>query len=149
MRSSWDFNRRGIDRLNDDELIKAALRVLGNAYAPYSRFPVGAVVETEVGVFEGVNVENASYGLTICAERIAIGAAITAGARDVRTVVVASTSSPPASPCGACRQVIAEFGGKARVLLVNQKGERVETTIDVLLPDSFSFNPPAREGGGS
>ncbi|MAE70511.1 MAG: cytidine deaminase [Gemmatimonadetes bacterium] len=140
----------GIDRLNDDELIKEALRVLGNAYAPYSRFPVGAVVETEVGVFEGVNVENASYGLTICAERIAIGAAVTAGAREVRTVAVASTSSPPASPCGACRQVIAEFGGGARVLLVNQRGERVETSIEALLPDSFSFDPPpAREGGRS
>ena len=124
--------------------------MLGNAYAPYSRFPVGAVVETEVGVFEGVNVENASYGLTICAERIAIGAAVTAGAREVRTVAVASTSSPPASPCGACRQVIAEFGGGARVLLVNQRGERVETSIEALLPDSFSFDPPpAREGGRS
>lgn len=145
-----DAHIAGIDRLNDDELIKEALRVLGNAYAPYSRFPVGAVVETEVGVFEGVNVENASYGLTICAERIAIGAAVTAGAREVRTVAVASTSSPPASPCGACRQVIAEFGGGARVLLVNQRGERVETSIEALLPDSFSFDPPpAREGGRS
>ncbi len=124
--------------MHDDELIAAALAAQRNAYAPYSKFPVGAVVETECGIYAGVNVENASFGLTVCAERVAIGAAVAAGARRLRTVVVASECSPPASPCGACRQVIAEFGAEARVLLVNPQGERLATDMKALLPQSFT-----------
>jgi cytidine deaminase len=128
--------------LPDDELIAQALGALAHAYAPYSRFPVGAAVATDRGVFTGVNVENASYGLSICAERVAIGAAIAAGAKRVAAVAVASTSSPPAAPCGACRQVIAEFGPDARILLVSTGGERSDTSLTELLPDSFVFAPP-------
>ena len=128
--------------LRDPELEEAALRVLHNAYAPYSRFPVGAAVRTEAGVHLGVNVENASYGLTICAERVAIGAAVAAGARRLEAIAIATTASPPAAPCGACRQVIAEFGPAARVLLVNDQGEAAQTDMIALLPAQFTLAPP-------
>ncbi len=131
----------------DDELIAQALAALENAYAPYSRFPVGSAVATDRGVFVGVNVENASYGLSICAERVAIGAAIAAGATRITEVAVASTSSPPAAPCGACRQVIAEFGPDARILLAGTGGERAATSLPELLPASFAFTPPSAGGG--
>jgi cytidine deaminase len=135
--------------VEDTELIRSALDAMAQAYAPYSRFPVGAAIHTDSGVFVGVNVENSSYGLTICAERVAIGAAVAAGARRVHRVVVASTSSPPASPCGACRQVIAELGPDASVLSVNQAGERVEDTIEDLLPRGFRLRDLSAGEGGS
>lgn len=94
-----------------DSLVDAARAVQQQAYAPYSHFRVGAAVETDDGaVFVGCNVENASYGLTICAERAAVAAAVGAGARRIRRAVVVTDSDPPAAPCGACRQVLSEFG---------------------------------------
>jgi cytidine deaminase len=92
-----------------EKLIHRAVEVLSNAYAPYSGVKVAAAVETTDGdVFLGVNVENASYGLTICAERVAVAAAITAGKRAIKRVVIVSNTDEPLPPCGACRQVLRE-----------------------------------------
>ena len=90
-------------------LIARALAAQARAYAPYSKFAVGAAIDMGGVVFEGVNVENASYPLCVCAERTAIGVAVAAGQRELRAVAVATSASPPSSPCGACRQVLLEF----------------------------------------
>ena len=119
-------------------LVAAARGAMANAYAPYSRFHVGAAIEAADGrVFAGCNVESASYGLTVCAERMAIGAAVAAGARTLRRVVVTSDADPPVAPCGACRQLLAEFGLDTEVLAVGPAGERRWTLRD-LLPDAFT-----------
>ncbi len=120
-----------------DPLVTAARAAQQQAYAPYSRFHVGAALESEDGrVFIGCNVENASYGLTICAERAAVCAAVSAGARRFRRAVVVSDSDPPAAPCGACRQVLAEFGREFRIDGVGSKAS-VSWTIGELLPAAF------------
>jgi cytidine deaminase len=121
-----------------DPLIAAARAAQQEAYAPYSRFHVGAALESEDGrVFTGCNVENASYGLTICAERAAVCAAIGAGVRRFRRVVVVSDSDPPAAPCGACRQVLSEFGRTFRVDCIGPHASATWTMAE-LLPAAFS-----------
>lgn len=120
------------------ELYDAAREASARAYAPYSRFRVGAAVRTGQGtVFRGGNVENASYGLTCCAERSAIFAAVAAEGSDLRVREVAVyAEAASASPCGACRQVIAEFGPDARVLF--SLGDRIaDATVGELLPGRF------------
>jgi cytidine deaminase len=120
-----------------DPLVAAARAVQRRAYAPYSQFHVGCALEAEDGtVFVGCNVENASYGLTICAERAAVVAAVSAGARRFRRVVVVSDVDPPATPCGACRQVLAEFGRDLRVEAVGP-ARTVSWTVAQLLPGAF------------
>ena len=120
-----------------DTLVDAARAAQQRAYAPYSRFRVGCALEAEDGrVFVGCNVENASYGLTICAERAAVCAAVTAGAQRFRRAVVVSDAEPPAAPCGACRQVLSEFGPDLRVDAVGPAGA-VTWTIAELLPAAF------------
>lgn len=120
-----------------DRLVDLARGAQARAYAPYSRYRVGAAVETVSGdVFVGCNVENASFGLTICAERVAVFAAVAAGARAFRTVVIVSDSEPPAPPCGACRQVLAEFGKDVEVQSVGPTTKRV-WRIGELLPEAF------------
>lgn len=121
-------------------LAAAASSVREHAYAPASRFRVGAAVLGDDGrVFVGCNVENASYGLTICAERAAVCAAVAAGVRVLRAVAVATDLAEPASPCGACRQVLAEFGPDLEVLLVGRDGRQRTTTLAALLPAPFTF----------
>lgn len=122
-------------------LVAAARAVRRQAHAPYSKFKVGAAVRDERGrIHVGCNVENASYGLTVCAERNAVAAAVAAGARRVRAVAVASGARPPASPCGACRQVIAELGGAdTEVLIAGATGPASRTTLRALLPRAFSL----------
>ncbi|MEM6328735.1 MAG: cytidine deaminase [Planctomycetota bacterium] len=120
------------------KLAEAAARVRANAYAPHSGFRVGAAILAADGsVFTGVNVENSSYGLTICAERTAVCTAVTAGARSFRAVAVASSGGH--APCGACRQFLSEFGDHLTVVLVDSDGrqESRQTTIGELLPNSF------------
>jgi cytidine deaminase len=121
-----------------DPLVAAAQAVQRQAYAPYSNFQVGAALESEDGaVFVGCNVENASYGLTICAERAAILTAVSAGVRRFRRCVVVSDSNPPAAPCGACRQVLAEFGRGMRIDVVGPS-RTMSWTLEELLPAAFS-----------
>jgi cytidine deaminase len=122
------------------DLIKMALNAIKNAYAPYSKFRVGAVVRTKRGsVYTGVNIENASYGLTVCAERVAIFKAVSEGDQEIEEVIVAVETDELVAPCGACRQVIAEFNPHAKIIMVNNKGKVKETTLDKLLPDVFTF----------
>ncbi len=120
-----------------DELTKVAREAQQHAYAPYSGFRVGAALETEGGrVFAGANVENASYGVANCAERVALGAAVAGGERRFTRIVVVSDIDPPASPCGACRQALAEFGLDMRVESVGPRGARRWRLAD-LLPNAF------------
>lgn len=120
------------------DLVARARDAMRNAWAPYSEFRVGAAIEAADGrVFVGCNVESASYGLTICAERMALGAAVAAGARSLRRVVVTTEVEPPAAPCGACRQLLAEFGLDLEVIAAGPTSER-RWTLAALLPDAFT-----------
>lgn len=120
-----------------DRLVDAAWQVRESAYAPYSHFSVGAALFAADGrIFVGCNVENISYGLTQCAERVAIGAAVAAGVREFLAVAVVADTEVPISPCGACRQVLAEFG-ISRVLLAS-RGARLEFSLEELLPRASS-----------
>ncbi len=121
-----------------DRLVEAASRARAAAYAPYSGFAVGAAVLTDDGsIFTGANVENASYGLSVCAERHAIGTAVGNGHRSLVALAVVTSTTPPSSPCGACRQVITEFGPMA-VILANLEGARIVTGSEELLPMAFT-----------
>ena len=120
------------------ELVRRAREVMQNAYAPYSKFHVGAAIEAADGTIHvGCNVENASYGLTICAERMAVGAAVAAGKRSLKRVVVATAVEPPATPCGACRQLLAEFGLDLEIVAVGPSSER-RWKLKELLPEAFT-----------
>lgn len=120
------------------KLESAARKAARNAYAPYSKFPVGAAVLAGSGkIYAGSNVENASYGLCNCAERTAIFTAAAQGERHLRAVVVFTPTKTATSPCGACRQVIHEFGPEARVISVCDGKERIDVSIGALLPGAF------------
>ncbi len=115
-------------------ILQAALNARRHAYAPYSNFPVGAALLCADGeIIVGCNVENLSYGLTLCAERSAVCAAVSRGIRQFKAIAVCAETRLPISPCGACRQVLAEFGDFP-VFLCNVAGEIVETSVGELLP---------------
>jgi len=121
-----------------DELVRRARAVMENAYAPYSNFHVGAAIEADDGTIHvGCNVENASYGLTICAERMAVGAAVAAGKRSLVRIAVASAVEPPATPCGACRQLLAEFGLDLEIITAGPASQR-RWRLRELLPEAFT-----------
>ena len=127
-------------KIDVEELVARALEAQTRAYAPYSAYPVGAALLAGGAVHTGANVENASYGLALCAERSAVARAVFAGARRIDAAAVATSSSPPAAPCGMCLQTLTEFAGDPtalRVILVNPAGERRELTLAELLPHGF------------
>lgn len=118
------------------KLVTAAMDMAGRAYAPYSQYPVGAALIGKSGrVYGGCNVENVSYGLTICAERVAVGAAVAEGEREFDAIAVVTPTG--GSPCGACRQVLAEFNPDLAVYIVKPDGTWRETNLRELLPDGF------------
>lgn len=123
---------------NIDALILAAVAARKNAYAPYSSFAVGAALLAADGsIFRGCNVENASYGLTVCAERVAIGGAVAQGHQSFEAIAIAADGA--VSPCGACRQVLTEFGQQLTIVMCDADGENIRTsTLDDMLPDRFS-----------
>lgn len=128
-----------MENISIEKLSKLANEMLDVAYVPYSNFPVGAVLVTKNGeIFTGCNIENASYPLSNCAERTAMFKAISEGEREFETILVTGETEDPISPCGACRQVMAEFcEADMPVILTNKKGDIKETTVSALLPGAF------------
>lgn len=123
---------------NDEKVIAAALVAREKAYAPYSNYRVGAALLGQNDrIYTGCNIENASFGATICAERVAAVKAVSEGETKFLLLVVATASQPPAFPCGICRQFLAEFGMDLKIILVNPLGDRVETTLADCLPGAF------------
>ncbi|MBZ5608076.1 MAG: cytidine deaminase [Acidobacteriia bacterium] len=121
-----------------NKLLEAALAARQNAHAPFSKFKVGAAIEDESGrIFTGCNVENATYGLTLCAERVAVFKAISEGARNFKRIAVAADTGVLTPPCGACRQILWEFCGDAELTLVNLQGKTEVFQLRDLFPRPF------------
>ena len=130
-----------------DSLHRQAMEIRQRAYVPYSHFAVGAAVESVSGkIFSGCNVENASYGLTVCAERIAIFNAVAAGETRLQRLAVVADSSEPVAPCGACRQVMAEFGVR-QIFMYNTAGQCKTVELSDLLP--YAFGPQQMKGAAA
>lgn len=128
------------------KLIEAATAARERAYAPYSGFKVGAALLTDLGeIFTGCNVENASYSLTNCAERTAVFKAVCAGVRNFLAIAVVTDLEKPAPPCGACRQVLAEFSYDMQVIMANTKGDIIRSSLRELLP--LAFDSTGLQGG--
>jgi cytidine deaminase len=121
------------------ELIKEATKAREKAYAPYSNFKVGSAVLTKSGkVFTGANIENASYGASVCAERVALFKAISEGETEIVEIAVVTGAEEPTMPCGICRQVLKEFSENLKIYAANLEGKVIETTIDRLFPMAFT-----------
>ena len=127
---------KSLSKSDADALVAAAKTARARAYAPYSNYRVGAALRASGKIYLGANVENASYGLSICAERSAVAAAILDGANDFEGLAVVTQSSPPVAPCGMCRQTLVEFAADLPIYLANET-ERTETTLATLLPHAF------------
>lgn len=122
----------------EKELVEAAMAVRENAYAPFSEFKVGSALRTDDGqIISGSNVESASYGLTVCAERVAVWNAISQGKRKITTIAVVADTEDLTPPCGVCRQIIWEFGGDIPVILANLRGDVETVQMKDLLPRAF------------
>ena len=127
--------------MTDRELINIAVEASEKAYAPYSRFAVGAALECDDGtVFTGCNIENAAYGCTNCAERTAVFKAVSEGKREFRRIAIFADTEDYCMPCGTCRQVLNEFAPTIEVLSVRRDGRYVSYSLKELLPKSFSLN---------
>jgi len=123
---------------SENELIKTATAARLQSVAPFSKFLVGAALQTKEGkVFTGCNVESASYGLTVCAERVAIWKALSEGERDFTDLVIVADTEQLTPPCGTCRQIIWEFAKHAKIILANLRGQTEEVDIGHLLPKAF------------
>lgn len=123
-----------------DDMLKLCKSIINNAYAPYSKLKVVAIIKCKNGeIYTGVNVENASYGLTMCAERIAVFKAVSEGNRDIEEVLIYTEYDEPIPPCGACRQVIAEFNPKAKITLASKSGVKMSVKLNELLPMPFKL----------
>ncbi|RRJ62484.1 cytidine deaminase [Paenibacillus oralis] len=121
-----------------EQLIRQAIEARKQAYAPYSRFPVGAALLSGGKIYLGCNIENASFGLTNCAERTAVFKAVSEGSRRIEAIAVVAGTDGPVSPCGACRQVLAEFCDRdTKIYLTNLQGNTEEWTMEQLLPGAF------------
>ena len=132
---------RTSDQKPPQDLLEAARSVRDNAYVPYSKFQVGAALRSESGtIYRGANIENASYGLSRCAEQSAVQAMASAGERGFSELVVYTTAEDPATPCGACRQILFEFSKDADVYMVNHAGVVKHYSAAELLPDGFSLD---------
>lgn len=124
-----------------EELRDAAFAAMENAYAPYSKFRVGAAVRTSTGeIVTGCNVENAVYGEALCAERVAVAAAVAKGMKDLEEIAIASESEEPAPPCGSCRQTMSEFAPDLRVIGYARNGRQTAWRLSDLLPEAFALN---------
>lgn len=127
-----------VEQLREEEVIRAALAARNRSVAPFSNFLVGAAVRTETGkIFTGCNIESASYGLTVCAERVAIWKALSEGERNFTNLAVAADTQTLTPPCGTCRQIIWEFAKFADIVMVNLQGNREAVHIENLLPRAF------------
>jgi cytidine deaminase len=139
-----------VTRPDLDRLVAAATKARAHAYAPYSRYRVGAALLTKVGhVYAGCNVENSTFGATICAERSAIAAMVSAGDREPVACVVVTAGPRPGSPCGICRQVLSEFAGDMKVVMIAQDARgkevaRADARLSALLPLAFRLGKASR-----
>ena len=130
-----------VDEVLERKLVDAACKARQSAYAPYSKFKVGAAILSNSGkIYTGCNVENSSFGGTCCAERVALYNGVSQGERSFLAIAVVIGGEGFASPCGICRQVLAEFGADMRVLMGNTSGEYNVKSLDLLLPHAFLLN---------